>query len=57
MSMPPPSKVQRTSELPTLEALLVSIDVAPRAEKLELTHTVNALHERAKLDGLASPGP
>ena len=57
MSMPPPSKVQRTSELPTLEALLVSIDVAPRAEKLELTHTVNALHERAKLDGLADSEP
>jgi hypothetical protein len=46
-----------TVQLPTLEELLVSIDVAPRAEKLELTHTVNALHERAKLDGLASPGP
>ena len=39
--------------MPPLESLLVSIDVAPRAEKLELTHTVSALHERAKLDGLA----
>jgi len=41
----------------SLESLLVSIDVAPRAEKLELTHTVNALHERAKLDGLADSEP
>jgi len=55
MSMLSPSKVQGASLVPPLDVLLVSIDVAPRAEMLELTHTMNALHERAKLDGLADP--
>ena len=57
MSTPSSSTVQGTSDIPPLEELLVSIDVAPRAEKLKLTHTMNALHERAKLDGLADSEP
>lgn len=48
------AKRAREEEVPPLDDLLVALDVAPREEEQEAVRTVDALVDRAKLDGVAS---